>query len=470
MTGPADTLDSVSAARSRRVNRRIAGCLWLVCAALTLPASRVRGQEVMTLEGALRTALARNPSLESAAATAAAASASRWADWGALLPTARLSGNLSRQDFTTITFLTPEGSSQTLDEPLEDVSKFNSMSLSLGLSVLNPERISNVKAGAARGRAADLRLTAAERTVIRDVKRAYFEALKQQQLVRVAERQLGARTQDLEITQQRYRIAAASRSDLLGAEIDVSDAELRLLDAWDLLSQALRGLQVLLAVEVTDADPKQIELVDPEVVPDASGLDAGALLTAAQNSNPALQALGFEEKAAWASLWSARSSYLPTIDVGLSFGRSKRLGESESLFDFSPANTSTTFTVSGSWNLFSGFSRKRQTAQADLELRRARADMTAQELQLEKEVRDLVKELQRRSRRLELLDRNLQLATERLQLARQQYRLGSIPYFNLQQAIDRLTRAEQSLFQERYDYLIGWANLEEKVGGDLGER
>ncbi len=64
-------------------------------------------------------------------------------------------------------------------------------------------------------------------------------------------------------------------------------------------------------------------------------------------------------------------------------------------------------------------------------------------------------------------DRSVRLAGERLELAREQYRLGSIPYFNLQQAIDQLTLSEQSLFQERYDYLIGWANLEERVGGDM---
>ena len=82
-------------------------------------------------------------------------------------------------------------------------------------------------------------------------------------------------------------------------------------------------------------------------------------------------------------------------------------------------------------------------------------------------MRDLVQEIQRRDKRLEILERNRSLADERLELAREQYRLGSIPYFNLQQAIDRTTQAEQSLFTERYDYLIRWADLEEKVGPAL---
>jgi outer membrane protein len=415
-----------------------------LAAVLTFSSSPLVAQEILTLEEALRTALVQNPNVASATAAAAAATSSRWADWGAFLPTARLNANLSSTDFTNVTFVTPEGSAGFIDPPLKDTRQSSNLGVSLGLGILNPDRITNVKAGAAREDAADMRLTAAERVVIRDVKQAYFEALKQQQLVAVAERQLESRLQDLDLTERRYRIAAASRRDLLGAEIDASD--------------------------VNEAHPDDTELIDVDLVPDADGLDPRRLTEAAKASNPNLQALRYDEKAAAASKWSAKAQYLPTIDIGLSFGRNKELAEDENLFDFSPANTSATFNIVGSWNLLSGFTRKRQTAQADQQLRQTRAELLAQELLIEKDVRDLVNELTRRSRRLELLERNVRLASERLELARQQYRLGSIPYFNLQQAIDRLQQAEQQLFQERYDYLIGWASLEEKVGGDLGGR
>jgi outer membrane protein len=428
--------------------------------------SPVAAQQVVTLEGALEMALTRNPAVESAEASAAAASSARWADWGAFLPTARANASLVATDFTNVTFLTPEGSPAIIDPPLTDNSKSSSASLSFGLGLLNPERIANVKSGAARKDAAYLRLTAAQRAVIRDVKRSYFEALKQRRLLEVAERQLGARRVDLEVTQDRYRIAAASRSDLLGAEMDASDAELRVLQAEDGLGAAVRGLQVVMA------DPVSIEaglvtLVEVERVPDADLLDVASLVRAAHESNPALAALLKDESAASNDLWAARSSYLPQIDLGFVFGRGLQLGRDQSLFEFSPANTNTSFQIIGSWNLFQGFERKRQTAVADERLTRARTDWTAGALQLDKDVRDLVQEIQRRDKRLEILERNRALADERLELAREQYRLGSIPYFNLQQAIDRTTQAEQSLFTERYDYLIRWADLEEKVGPAL---
>lgn len=433
------------------------------------PPSPRAAADTLTLEAALRTALERNPSLESADAAAAAASSARWADWGAFLPTVRASASLSQTDFTNVTYLTPEGSPATIDPPLQDVSKSSSASLSFGLPLLNPERIAELKAGGAREQAAYLRLTAAERTVVRDVKRAYFEALKQQRLLSAAEAQLAARRVDLEVTRERYRIAAASRSDLLGAEIDAGDAELRVLAARDALEAAVRSLQVALGTEVTAVRFDDVRLRDVEAVPAVGELDAAALVGTARDASPTLRALALDEKAASASLWAARATWLPTIDLSFSLGRGKQLGRDQSLFDFDPANTSSSFQIFGSWNLFQGFTRKRQTAEADRQLRQARADRSARTLALEKEVRDLAAELERRGRRLELLARTRELAAERLELAREQYRLGSIQYFNLQQAIDRLTQAEQSLFTERYDYLIRWAELEERVGPGLAE-
>ncbi len=391
-----------------------------------LLSSPLAAQQVVTLEGALEMALARNPSLESAEASAAASSSVRWADWGAFLPTARANVSLSQTDFTNVTFLTPEGSPSIIDPPLTDVSKSSNVSLSFGLQLLNPERIANVKAGGARK----------------------------------------ARYADLEVTRDRYRIAAASRSDLLGAEMDASDAELRVLQAEDGLGQAIRGLQVVMADPVSTV-AGLVTLVDVENVPDADALDGASLVRAAHASNPTLAALRKDEAAATSDLWAARATYLPRIDLGFVLGRGKQLGRDENLFDFDPANTSSTFQIIGSWSLFQGFERKRQTALADERITRARADWTAGTLQLDKDVRDLVQEIQRRDARLEILERNRNLADERLELAREQYRLGSIPYFNLQQAIDRTTQAEQSLFTELYDYLIRWAQLEEKVGPTL---
>ncbi|MFQ5529658.1 MAG: TolC family protein [Gemmatimonadota bacterium] len=419
-------------------------------------------QQILPLEQAIRTALLHNPSMASAEASASAAAASRWADWGAFLPTASASASVSRTDFSTITFQNPDGTTTVLDQALDDVNKNNSTGLNFGLR-LGADQFANLGAGGARREAADYRLAATSSDVVRQVKVAYFDALKAQALVGVADRQAQARRQDFEVTRDRYRIAAASRSDLLGAEIDLRNAELRAMDAADAFVAAVRQLRATLGQDVSGITASELVLVDPERIPDAGGLDPDRLVAAARSANPDLQAFAADERAASASVWSARASYFPTLNFGLNLGRGRQVGADESLFTFSPANTTRNVTISASWSLFNGFQRKRQNAEASSQLAQARANLAAEELRLDREVRDLVDRLQRRSRRLEMLERNAELADERLELAREQYRLGSIAYFNLQQAIESLDQAQQDVLDERYELLKDWAELEQRV-------
>ena len=79
-----------------RPGHRRRGLVVLFALAVGAMAARTAGaQQVTTLEEALRTGLTLNPNIESSAAAAAAATSSRWADWGAFLPTIDLRGSLS---------------------------------------------------------------------------------------------------------------------------------------------------------------------------------------------------------------------------------------------------------------------------------------------------------------------------------------------------------------------------------------
>lgn len=428
------------------------------------PATAADAQETLRLEDAIRTALLENPAIVRAEANAATAAANRWADWGALLPAASLSANLSRSDFSTITFTNPDGTTTILDEAIDDVSRSNSGSLSLGLQ-LGAETFTQLDAGSQRRAASDFRLSAAQADVVRQVKVAYFDALLRQRLVGVARRQVEGRREDFELTQEKYRIAAVGRGDLLGTEIELRNAELALLEAEDAFDAAVRAIRVAQGVDRMDVTG--LELVDPEEVPDAEGLDVESLLAAARRANPELRALAADERAASSALRSARMSYLPTLSFNLNFSRSRGLGDDEGRFTFSPVNTNRGFTIGASLPLFNGFARKTRNAQASNDLAIARASLTEQELRLEQDVRGLVDDIRRGSRRLDVLERNGELARERLDLTREQYRTGSVDYFSLQQTIESVDAAERAVFEARYALLRQWAELESRVGDGL---
>lgn len=421
--------------------------------------------DTLTLDEAMGTALRRNPDVQAALARQSRAHADRRAGWGAFLPTVDGGLAFSRSSFRTVTFAAPEGSSQRLEEALAGVRKSSSQSLSFQWSLLEGGRrfAGLAQSGAATG-AADRRVTAAERRVMAAVKRSYYEAVKQQRLAEVAERQLEGRRQDLEMTRRRYELAAATRADLLGAEIEVGSAELAVLEARDAAAAAVRDLGVQMGV---DGVAEETPLRDVPALPDAERLDPAALLRHALADEPELAALRADVSAASAALWEGRADYLPNVRLGFVISRSESLGPEGSFFVFDPSNRVYSFTVSLSWNLFDGFRREQRMAQASAAHREADAQLLRRELELEKEVRDLSEEIRRRARRLEIQRRTVELARERLAVAQEQYRLGAITFFDLQNAIRDITAAERQLIQEQYDYLKAWAGLEERVGEAL---
>lgn len=420
-------------------------------------------RDTLSLDRAQEIARRRSPEIRRAVAGQSRAHAERRADWGAFLPQASAGASLSRSEFTTVTFPAPDGTAERLDEPRTSTTHGASQSLSLSWDLLRGgRRFAEFSAGAARTTAADRRVSAAERRVAGQVKAAYYDALQQQRLVEVAERQLEGRRRDLEVARRRYELAAVSRSDVLGARIALNQAEIALSDARGLADQFQRQLQAAMGVE----GRVEADLVLREVgeLPDASRLDPEALVRRALATDPEAAALQADVSAASAAAWSARSSYLPTIQLRYGLTRSETLGPEGSLFNFDLSNDGSSFSVSASWNLFDGFGRESQVAAQTAAKREAEAALVQRRLQLRQEVRDLTDEILRRARRLEVQEENFRLAEERLDMAREQYRLGTISYFDLQNAIRDLTSSEQAVIRERYAYLKAWAGLEERVG------
>lgn len=430
--------------------------------ALVVPsAAATSPADTLTLAGAIRAAVDGAPGLERERAELEAARAARWADWGAFLPSVSASAGFTRSDFTTVTFVSPEGVSRRRDDPLTGTLKSASQLLSLEWSLLEGgRRLADLSAGVADLEAASAHRDLAERRAVADVKRAYFEALQRTRLAELARRRVDGRRRDLALTRRRYRVADVGRSDLLAAEMEVEETRLALLDARDAARAAKRALQVAMGVEPAEG----LALAPAPEPPSPSGLDPARLVRRALATSPELAAASAEAEAASARRRAAGSRYLPGISVGLDLSRSERLGPEGDLFVLDPRNTSRRFRVQASWTLFDGFRRRETRARASAEAARARSRRAVRRLELQHEVRELVAEIRRRARRVEVLRHTVNLARRRLELARERYRLGTFDHLELQNATRQLARSEERLTRERYGYLSAWADLEERAG------
>lgn len=432
-------------------------------------AARPAAADTLTLEEAVRIGLGEDPDVLLERAGREAASSRRLTDYGAFLPRLSAGASFSRFDFTTVSFAAPEGSSRRLEQPESGVRKSSSHSVGLEWTVLDGgRRIAAWKAGGARLEAARLRVSAAERQTVADVRLAYFGVLEGRALVEAARRQLEARRRGLALTRRRYAIAGADRSELLGARSDTLDARMRLLEARRRARARTRELRTAMGVE-SERLPADAPLAPVAELPPMDSLDEDRLVRRAVRRHPDLEALEAEARAASAERWAARASYLPSVHLGYTLSRSETLGREGAFFVTDPSNDQQILGVRLSWSLFDGFQRERREQRASASLLRARARRAKRRTEIETTVRDRVEELRRRRERLELIRRKLELARERVEVTREQFRLGDVSYLDLQRVIEGLDAAERQRIAERYAYLKAWSELERVAGAVAGE-
>lgn len=422
--------------------------------------------DTLDIERAVRIAVSESPVLRSSRAAADGAGADRLAAWGAFLPRASVDLGLNRSSATRSTYEAQEGPAERLQERLTYTSQSASQGLRLGMTVLEGgRRFAELRRTAASFRGAQRRYDDEQRRVVAAVRREFLDALRRQELLELTRTQIADREIELEIASRRYEIAAVERTDLLGAELQLLNARIRLITEQNLLRVGLR--QLVVSMGLPPESGEGLVLAGDEGVP-AGVPDIESIVRTAVISDPGLAALEADRSAASASLWSARMVYLPRIDVSFGLSRNESFGSDVSFWQFNPGDASSGFSVSASWNLFDGFGRERQNAQASAAKRRAEEDYRRLRLEIERDVRRFGTEIEELAQTLGLLEQAYEISRERLDMEQERYRLGTTSYLELQNAVTALQNAETSLIQSRYDYQIAWSNLTEYVDGRPG--
>ena len=451
--------------RRHRVARTIAAAL-LTAAALALSASPLLAQQPaprrLSLAEALQLAERDNPQLRQAANDVDVAEAARRAASATYFPDLRASVDLGGSSTRTITgvdeFGTPvRGESRTFQ------SSSASQSLSSGLTLWD---------GGARGRrvgAAREQIHAAEATVLArraeiaaQLSAQYFRARNAQSRIVLEERLVQSAREQLDATERRFRIAAASREDVLGADADVATAQARLETARGDALKAALVLKQLIGLE--DAAP--LELTDSVPRPPADlPLDADLLVAQSLAQHPSLAAAQARADAAHASAAAARGARWPTVSARAGYSRSDRANDYGALFDINPVGSQGfNFGLSASVPVFDRFQTGSNVAAADAQAEDAAETVRQERLRLEQEVRSAVIDVENARRSLALAERAAALSRERVELARERYQAGATDFIQFQQVQRSAAEAERQELDARLQLAVAWAQLQEKVG------
>ena len=403
----------------------------------------------VTLAGAVDRALEVNPQMVQARTSLGTAQFGTRQAYASMLPSVSLSSgtNLS--------------SAQRYDPGLGATLNSQSTSYSAGLSTgmdlfAGGRNLAAVRSAQASEHAAEATLITRRFSVTLAAKQSFFAVLRSQELIALNERRIDQADQNLAAAERRLDAGRATRSDVLRARLELSNARQALLESQTQLRTSMYGLGQVVGVggPVAARAPDRLA---PE--PLAMGRDALRALVAERA--PAVAAAEAEVSVAEAGLSQSRASYYPTVSVSGGYNWSNQE------FGLDQGLTSWSTRLSLSYPLFNGLQREASVDRANAQLTVAEARASDAGRAAITELEGLMASLELAELRIAILEESVDVAREDFRVQQERYELGAATILELVSSQIALQQAENDLINARYDYQITRAELESLVGREL---
>lgn len=411
--------------------------------------AQVPPADTISLAEALDLSLVHSPQLAQVQASVSNAGGARRRAWGSFLPNISVGSGASVQSqdrFDPNTQRVVSGSN----------SSYNA-SMSASYQVFQGGRkyaeLGRTESGILE---AEARLQDQRFGILFQTRTLFVNALRQSELVAVAEASVARAEESLEITRARVRVGTGTRSDSLRTRLELANARQALLRAQNQLRSAryALGRQVGAAGTVV---PRLSGNLDPAPL----ALSEDQIIALAESVSPAVLAAEAATAVAGSAERSARSSYLPSLSVSSGYSWANQEAA------FTGGNTSWNIRFSGSYQLFDGFQRSQNVAQASESRRVARLAEDDARRAVRQEVDAAIRTLEMQEQAIAIAREAVVVAEEDLRLIRERYDVQMATVLDVITSQVGLDQAEADLVSARYDYVLARAELESIVGRSL---
>ena len=281
---------------------------------------------------------------------------------------------------------------------------------------------------------------------------AYYAALADEELARVARDRAHRADEQLVIARARVQTGAAAPSDSLTVRLELLRARVTLLRD----ESALRVSRLELGRRVGMAGPVVPVALDSTPM-EALPLSLEAAVTQALEQGPEYRAARARERAAEKDLSGKRGTYLPTLTLDAAHSRF------DSKFFPSAVNVSSlTFTVA--LPIWDNGRRELSILQSRSNRNVARAVRSDLELAAQRDVTEAYDSFETARAESELAIESRVVALESYRVQEARYRAGATGVLELLQAQNDLSQAEATLVQSRFTARLALARLEAILG------
>ena len=294
-------------------------------------------------------------------------------------------------------------------------------------------------------------LTNVQENVVYDIRDAFFSLLRAQTLVQVAEETLDQANSHLRQAQAFYDAGVKPRYDVTTAEVEVNNAKVQIIQAYDSVTQARINLNTRMTVNPTTGT---VVVDRPALEPLDKTLDQ--YLAASVENRPDIQSLESQRKANEIATKGALAGFLPTITASGSYTWYKE--------DTTDAFASDNYQIAIDVPIFQGFATVAQVGQARAAALSSKYRVEDAKLNVLNDVASAYLSVQDAKARTVALEVSVQKAKENLDIAQGRYEAGVGNIIDVTDAQVLLTTAKTDKAQAYYDYHLAYSKLLRSTG------
>src|SRR5687767_1216051 len=320
-------------------------------------------------------------------------------------------------------------------------------------------RFFDIKRSKAEVDAAEAGETASLYDIALQVKQQYYNILAARESQSAAQAQIDQATQQLRASSLRLRAGAATVSDSLRSVVQLGNARLAALTAQNNLQIANATLTRLVA------SPRPVTAAASDTMDQRVVIPTIAELEPLIQRAPAIEQADAELEAAQASLRSAKTSFLPTVNMNFNrsgSGLDPAFGLGDKRYAY---NQSLNFSLN--FPLFNNLTREVNVARAIVAEDVAEASLRDARYLARQTLVQSLGQMRIAREQVDIQTVSVAAAQEDLRVQQRRYELGATTLLDLLTSQTQLDNARTNLIRARYDYRVAKAQLEALIGRDL---
>ena len=421
-------------------------------ALLVVPAARA-----VTLDDAVRAALANSPTLQAAESHIDSAQAMLRQAKSYYYPSIGASANYARSDNPPQAFMmTLNQRSLNMMDPAFDPNNpadADNYRASLGAQwrLFDLQRDAGKNMARFGAQASQEAYNAARNQLVHEITRGFYGVLQARAFAAVQEKSIASIEESLRVAKERFAAGGAVKTDVLNLETQLAQANEDLIRARNGAQLALAALNAGIGDDLVTADNIAASAAAALAAPPPECKDPEAF-----ENRPEMRAATLMRQVKEQDLKKAKGGYAPTVSAFASLDE-----DSGNASDYEHSYTAG---VVAEINLFDGARTRAAVQAAQAELKAAQADEEKARLNLRLDLQQAFLAVREAWERLDVTRKSLETAEEARRIVQEQYQQGAADISILLQTQVGVTAMQTRNAAAQYDYLTALSNLQRAKG------